>query len=151
MLEESDGEEKNKNDDFHLSDTETDEPFYDNIIVSLSAKESELIKSLLPKRDLVQIRSQIARHQGQHKDFLNNEEIIKETEGRIDPSDKDYDKDDEEEEENEKEIINQNLKTAKAKSTENKNNVETRELLFLRKDNMMHFVDTDGKPLDSGS
>jgi len=33
-----------------------------------------------------------------------------------------------------------------------KNNIfDSRELLFLRKDNVAYFIDTDGKPLDSGS
>jgi len=33
-----------------------------------------------------------------------------------------------------------------------KNNIlDSRELLFLRKDNVAYFVNTDGKPLDSGS
>lgn len=33
-----------------------------------------------------------------------------------------------------------------------KNNIiESKELLFLRKDNVTYFMDTDGNPLDSGS
>src|SRR5436190_7200617 len=63
----------------------------------------------------------------------------------------------EEEEDNEEDEINKNLKLRKTKPfiTENKiiqhNIIDSRELLFLRKDHVAYFVDIYGKPLDSGS
>ncbi|KAL6421531.1 hypothetical protein ACFW04_014290 [Cataglyphis niger] len=83
----------------------------------------------------------------------DNEEEIQEIIKENDPSDKIS----EDGEENEEDIINQNLKAKKVKPAiiENRitksNIIDSRELLFLRKDNVAYFVNTQRKPLDSGS
>lgn len=147
MLEESDIEEE-EDDDFQLY--LSDEEEIEKIITETDSPENNALSrtmeklTQLPKLNNIQTRDQTMR---QNK--------IEQPERRNDPPDKNHGN--EEKEENEEDLINQNLKIRKAKPKiiENKivknNIIDSRELLFLRKDNVAYFVDTQGNPLDSGS
>ncbi|XP_029670024.1 ring-infected erythrocyte surface antigen-like [Formica exsecta] len=181
LLEKSDSEEKEEEDNFHLylSDNEETEEItpenhlFDNTTDTLlftpaelnepnylSTTEQALIHDL-PRQNRIQTRSQTIKQNTKQNKISNelhsNEEEIEEIEDRNDPPDKDSDSDKKNEEEDEENIINQNLKTKKTKPMiiENRliksNIIDSRKLLFLRKDNVAYFVDTQGKPLDSGS
>ncbi|KMQ88977.1 enzymatic polyprotein endonuclease reverse [Lasius niger] len=123
-----------------------------------------------PKQNKIRTRSQTAKQNIKPINAINkldnsNGDDTEEIEERNDPPDKDFyteERNEKEEERNEEEeeedIINQNLilrKRRKPIVIENKiiknNIIDSRELLFLRKDNVAYFVNTQGKPLDSGS
>ncbi|XP_029675230.1 uncharacterized protein LOC115242829 [Formica exsecta] len=143
----------NNNDTLPFTQTELNEPDY------LSITEKALIHDP-PKQNKIQTRSRTARQIEQNKitnELHSDEGEIEEIEERNDPPDKISDSEKEDEEENEQNIINKNLKSRKTKPAfiENRiihgNVIDSRELLFLRKDNIVYFVDTQGRPLDSGS
>ncbi|KAL6421668.1 hypothetical protein ACFW04_014483 [Cataglyphis niger] len=133
-----------------FTSAELDEPDY------LTITEKALIHNPY-EPNKIQTRSQTKRENWEQNKIADkpydNEEEIQEIIKENDPSDKIS----EDGEENEEDIINQNLKARKVKPAiiENRitksNIIDSRELLFLRKDNVAYFVDTQGKPLDSGS
>ncbi|KAM0730323.1 Retrovirus-related Pol polyprotein from transposon 17.6 [Formica fusca] len=144
----------NNNDTLPFTQTELNEPDY------LSITEKALIHDP-PKQNKIQTRSRTARQSIEQNKITNelhrDEGEIEEIEERNDPPDKISDSEKEDEEENEQDIINKNLKSRKTKPAFIENGIthgnviDSRELLFLRKDNIVYFVDTQGKPLDSGS
>ncbi|KAM0724679.1 Retrovirus-related Pol polyprotein from transposon 17.6 [Formica fusca] len=144
----------NNNDTLPFTQTELNEPDY------LSITEKALIHDP-PKQNKIQTRSRTARQSIKQNKITNelhsDEGEIEEIEERNGPPDKISDSEKEDEEENEQDIINKNLKSRKTKPAfiENRiihgNVIDSRELLFLRKDNIVYFVDIQGRPLDSGS
>ncbi|KAL6263107.1 hypothetical protein P5V15_005909 [Pogonomyrmex californicus] len=74
----------------------------------------------------------------------NNEEEEEKEEGKEENEEENNEKNEEDDLRKTKPVIveNQALKS---------NIIDSRELLFLRKDNIVYFVDINGKPLDSGS
>ncbi|KAL6427138.1 hypothetical protein ACFW04_008640 [Cataglyphis niger] len=140
----------NNSDTLPFTSAELDEPDY------LTITEKALIHNPY-EPNKIQTRSQTKQENWEQNKIADkpydNEEEIQEITKENDPSDKIS----EDGEENEEDIINQNLKARKVKPAiiENRitksNIIDSRELLFLRKDNVAYFVDTQGKPLDSGS
>jgi len=116
-----------------------------------------------PRNDRILTRSQTkSRNIDQEKSFNDSqrdENEIKEIKDRNDPPDKGSDTEDDEktDDEEEKSVINNNENQSPRINpsiidiqTFKNSVIETSDLLFLRKDNVAYFVDTE-KPLDSGS
>ena len=102
------------------------------------------------------IDNKIIENQNEETKDEDEEEENDETINKNDPPDKEYDSENNAEAETAEEI-NEIKERKRAKPTVIKNQIvksnvlDSRELLFLRKDNLAYFVDTTGKPLDSGS
>ena len=121
------------------------------------------IKPDSPTRDRIQTRSQTAKckktigKSDKENDLPDKENDIKRKNKDRETEEKDNrEGETETEEDNEQDEINKNLKLKKKKSfvIENetaKNIIDSRELLFLRKDHVAYFVDIHGNPLDAGS
>ncbi|KAL6420401.1 hypothetical protein ACFW04_014528 [Cataglyphis niger] len=168
MFEKSDSEEEEKeekeDDDFHfyLSDIEDAEEVASGSNLINNNNNTLLFTSAeLDEPDCLTITEKALIHNPYKPNKIqtrinephdNGEEIQEIIEGNDPP-----DKISEDEEETEEDIINQNLKAGKIKPTiiENRtiksNIIDSRKILFLRKDNVAYFVDTQGKPLDSDS
>src|SRR5436190_152070 len=113
--------------------------------------------------DKIQTRSKTAKYK-KNIEKSNKENDLPDKENKTEKKNKDKEteeKDNKEgetetEKDNEQDEINKNLKLKKKKSfvIENetaKNIIDSRELLFLRKDHVAYFVDIHGNPLDAGS
>ena len=181
ILEESDNEEEQEVEDddlyLHYSDSEEIEDpiseqdlLIDNIDTQVTEKSSDspgeqvIEKALIhdpPTRDRMRTRSQTTKlkentEKIQQKNELPNEEDsiqeYPEEKENVERKDKEIEKEEEELDE-----INKNIASKKKKPViiENKiiksNIIDSRDLLFLRKDHVAYFVDIHGNPLDAGS
>jgi len=180
MLEESDEDEENEDFELYVSDDEKiDEILPDDLpdenSDSIPFTQEELYeppkpqiteKALIhepPKCDRIQTRSQTRNkniHQETSLDKLQKyADKIEEMEDRNDSPDKESDIEDNKSIHSKENLNIRNKKnqTSRIKptitdiQTLKSNIVESRDLLFLRKDNIAYFVNINGKPLDSGS
>ena len=129
---------------------------------TIQITEKALIHDPPSRGTRMQTRSRTAKlkEQKETTKSLDDADEIRPLEEKTDPPDKNYIDDNDEDLEKEEDTSRNNqhptLK-AKLKSTivnnqfNSGNIVDSRELLFLRKDNVAYFVDTKGNPLDSGS
>ena len=160
--------EEDDNYKLYLSDDEKNETGNNTDSIPFTQEElnepsSQIIERALihdpPKRDkiLTRNRTMPRKTYDQKKELKESidDEIIS-LDDKDNPPDNN-DSDNEDEEEGKRRNFNEENKSEKHKPTiitsqTIKNNIiESRELLFLRKDNLVYFVDTHGKPLDSGS
>jgi len=150
----------------NLSD-DFEEDFLDGNTDSISFTQEELCES--PKlritegvlihdfpNDRILTRSQIKsrniHQENLFKDSQRNKDKIEEIEDRNDPLDKGSDTEDDKniDDEEEKSVINNENQIPRIKPSiidfqRFKNNVIKTDLLFLRKDNIVYFIDTNGK------
>jgi len=176
MLEESDEEEEDENFELYVSDDEKiDEPSPNDLPEEssdsipftqeelcepskLQITEKALIHDL-PRYDRIQTRSQTRNkniRQETSPDKL--QEYADKIEEMEDGNDSDKESDIEDDKSiDSKEDLNDENQMSQVKptitdiQTFKSNIIDSRDLLFLRKDNIAYFVDINGKPLDSGS
>ncbi|XP_018343024.1 PREDICTED: putative uncharacterized protein DDB_G0294196 [Trachymyrmex septentrionalis] len=171
MLKETDEEEEDENFELYLSDNEEDEgQMPDNNVSdentdSIPFTHEELCES--PRLQIteealihepsnynqMQTRSQTKRRRFPQEILLQeNENKIEVLENRNDPPDKGKDIEENASTDNEDDESDKNSKNQSSEIKITKDNViNSRDLLFLRRDNVAYFVDTNGRPLDSGS
>ena len=168
--------EGQKDDDYrlHFSDTQNTEELIRNnsqkeISDSIPFTQEELEEPSTQKVERALIhdppkpKRMLTRSQTAQRTILDSNEITKErNENEIillsdknDPPDKEDSNSKSEEEEEDKnnssDEYSKHKPTVISSQTINKNIIESRDLLFLRKDNLAYFVDINGKPLDTGS
>lgn len=172
MLEESDTEEEDENFELYLSDNEDNEEWpqeqmemeEETDMTPLTSQELEgsepeqITETILihepPVVEKRLTRSQTTLQKQRQASHSKINAEAEETEKRNDSSDSEEGEVIEEQrgEEEEIELENKNEKEDKLDPIIDFCNViESKELLFLRKDNITYFVDTNGNPLDSGS
>jgi len=174
MLEESDKGEEDEDFNLYLSDEEIENFLTENELadknvdaIPLTYRKSyepeKIVEKALihdhPKYNRVQTRSQTVKDKV--KLFEGSQELenkIEEIEDRNDPPDKESDiESNKGSESDEAKIADSKIRNRQTKpnitdiQTLKSNIIESRDLLFLRKDNVTYFVNIDGKPLDSGS
>ncbi|XP_011871373.1 PREDICTED: uncharacterized protein LOC105563955, partial [Vollenhovia emeryi] len=179
MLEESEDDEEDEDFNFHLSDDDEeieDLPFDDDSHEdnsnSIPLTHEEILEPETHVETLVHnppeshgmvTRSQVTKNRNnppseslknsltqKHENGEDSPDILNNTKG----NEEDNERDSEEIEVNIEDDSNQKPQekpTIVDIQTTNSNVIETRDLLFLRKDNVAYFVDTNGTPLDSGS
>ncbi|KAL0128587.1 hypothetical protein PUN28_003742 [Cardiocondyla obscurior] len=165
MLEESDNDSE-EDDDYKLY--LSDEEEIDNVPIKndsvpftnqeLKEPSQEIVEQALihdpPTERRIQTRSQTAKKERmeslKEKIIEKENERIEELEIQKEDPDEEKESDDGSESESETDE-NKNLLVITDIQDIPNNIIETRDLLFLRKDNITYFTDTEGNPFDSGS